>query len=60
MEPITKIFVRFEFLTKMDVIFCCVKVDAKAPGDKFLMSLDTLKKARKQLETEDKLILGYL
>ena len=47
MEPLTKIFVRFEFLTKMDVIFCCVKVDAKAPGDKFLMSLDTLKKGRK-------------
>ena len=42
LEPLTKIFINFSFFDKTAEIFCGVKVDAKAAGNNFLMSLDTL------------------
>ena len=42
-NPSLKYFSTFHFLTKLVEIFCGVKVDAKAAGNNFLRSLDTLK-----------------
>ena len=41
-NPSLKYLSTFHFLTKMAEIFCGVKVDAKAAGNNFLMSVDTL------------------
>ena len=41
-NPSQKYLSAFHFLTKMDEIFCDVKVDAKTAGNTFLRSLDTL------------------
>ena len=41
-NPSLKYLLTFQFLTKMAEIFCGVKGDAKAAGNNFLRSFDTL------------------
>ena len=41
------ISLKYSFLTKMDDIFCGVRVDAKAAGNNFLGSLDILEMLEK-------------